>query len=79
LPTFVLFVQDTHERQQIHAAKAAQQTDMHIVELKAELKQRAFELSHLKVRQATPRFRMSRQASPCPCSAQRQRSLCTSA
>jgi len=42
--------QEVYERQQIHATKAAQQTDMQMVELKAELKQRAFELSHLKVR-----------------------------
>ncbi|KAF5840547.1 hypothetical protein DUNSADRAFT_16345 [Dunaliella salina] len=42
-------LQDTYDRQQIHATKAAKQMDMHMVELKAELKQRAFELSHIKV------------------------------
>jgi len=42
-------LQETYDRQQIHAAKTAQQMDMHMVELKAELKQRAFELSHIKV------------------------------
>jgi hypothetical protein len=42
-------MQETHERQQIHATKATQHMEMHMVEMKAELKQRAFELSHIKV------------------------------
>jgi hypothetical protein len=42
-------VQEVHEQQQVHATKTIQQMELHAMQLQSELKQRAFELSHMKV------------------------------